>query len=172
MQAPPSPAYPASPAYPQSPAYPASPALLGRQQSGQGPVGGPGDVFGAAPRPPLVPPPGAALIEELDQKVMVQLGDGSKIIGILRSIDVHGNFVLEHTVLRHSCNKLYHDEPRGLEVIRGENVVLMGRVDPEREAQAGLEWVSLEKVRKAQEEERIADQMVGKIERQLDFLDL
>jgi U6 snRNA-associated Sm-like protein LSm1 len=119
-----------------------------------------------------VPPPGAALIEELDQRVMVQLGDGSTIIGILRSIDVHGNFVMEATVQRHSCNKLYHDEKRGLELIRGENVVLMGRMDPEREAAAGLEWVSKEKVVKAQEEERIADQMAGNIERQLDFLDL
>ena len=60
---------------------------------------------------------------------------------------------------RHSCNKLYHDEARGLELIRGENVVLMGRLDPEREAQAGLEWASKERVLKAQEEERIADQM-------------
>jgi U6 snRNA-associated Sm-like protein LSm1 len=119
-----------------------------------------------------VPPPGAALIEELDQKVMVQLGDGKKIIGILRSIDVHGNFVMEHTVQRHSCNRLYHDEPRGLELIRGENVVLTGRIDPEREAQAGLEWASKDRVQKAQEEERIADQMAGRIEQQLDFLDL
>ena len=119
-----------------------------------------------------MPPPGAALIEELDQKVLVHLGDGSKIIGILRSIDVHGNFVMEKTVQRHCCNKLCHDEPRGLELIRGENVVLMGRIDPEREAQAGLEWVSKETGQKAQEEERIADQMAGNIERQLDFLDL
>ena len=103
---------------------------------------------------------------------MVQLGDGRKIIGILRSIDVHGNFVMEQTVLRHACNKLYHDEPRGLELIRGENVVLMGRIDPERERNAGLQWASLETVQKALEEEKIADQMAGNIERQLDFLDL
>lgn len=31
-----------------------------------------------------VPPPGAALVEELDKRLLVQLRDGRKIVGILR----------------------------------------------------------------------------------------
>lgn len=31
-----------------------------------------------------VPPPGAALVEELDKCLLVQLRDGRKIVGILR----------------------------------------------------------------------------------------
>lgn len=121
--------------------------------------------------PPLVPPPGAALVEELDQLVMVQLGDGSTIIGVLRTIDVHGNLVLENAKTRHVCLGMYHDESRGgVEVIRGENVVLMGRIDPERDMR--LERVSKERIDKAKEEERLAAQMAGNIQRQFDFLEL
>lgn len=42
-----------------------------------------------------VPPPGMAIVEELDKKMMVQLRDGRKIIGILRSFDQFANLVLE-----------------------------------------------------------------------------
>lgn len=121
--------------------------------------------------PPLVPPPGAALIEELDQLVMVQLGDGTKLIGVLRTIDVHGNLVLENAKTRHVCLGMFHDESRGgIEIIRGENVVLMGRIDPERDMR--LEHVSKERIDKAKEEERLAAQMAGNIQRQFDFLEL
>ena len=126
-----------------------------------------------APSPGLVPPPGAALVEELDRTVMVQLGDGVKLIGVLRTVDVHGNLVLEHVKTRHVSTSMYHDEPRGgIELIRGENVVLMGRIDPEKEARMGLEHVSKEEIKKAQEDERLAAQMAGRIQRQFDFLDL
>ena len=42
-----------------------------------------------------VPPPGLALVEELDKLLMVQMRDGRKIIGILRSFDQFANLVLE-----------------------------------------------------------------------------
>lgn len=42
-----------------------------------------------------VPPPGVAIVEELDKKLLVQLRDGRKIIGILRSFDQFANLVLE-----------------------------------------------------------------------------
>ncbi len=34
-----------------------------------------------------VPPPGTALVEELDKRLLVQLRDGRKLVGILRSFD-------------------------------------------------------------------------------------
>ena len=42
-----------------------------------------------------VPPPGVAIVEELDKMLMVQLRDGRKVIGILRSFDQFANLVLE-----------------------------------------------------------------------------
>lgn len=42
-----------------------------------------------------VPPPGLAIVEELDKLMLVQLRDGRKIIGILRSFDQFANLVLE-----------------------------------------------------------------------------
>ena len=34
----------------------------------------------------VVPPPGAALVEDLDKRLLVQLRDGRKLIGILRHV--------------------------------------------------------------------------------------
>jgi hypothetical protein len=46
-----------------------------------------------------VPPPGVSIVEELDKRLMVQLRDGRKVIGILRSFDQFANLVLESTWL-------------------------------------------------------------------------
>jgi small nuclear ribonucleoprotein (snRNP)-like protein len=45
-----------------------------------------------------VPPPGMALVEELDKTLLIQLRDGRKLIGIMRSFDQFANIVLEGTV--------------------------------------------------------------------------
>ena len=42
-----------------------------------------------------IPPPGLALVEELDRSLMVQLRDGRKVLGTLRSFDQFANLVLE-----------------------------------------------------------------------------
>lgn len=42
-----------------------------------------------------IPPPGIAIVEELDKSLMVQLRDGRKVIGVLRSFDQFANLVLE-----------------------------------------------------------------------------
>ena len=42
-----------------------------------------------------VPLPGVAIVEELDKLLMVQLRDGRKVIGVLRSFDQFANLVLE-----------------------------------------------------------------------------
>ena len=42
-----------------------------------------------------VPPPGLALVLELDKPLLVQLRDGRKVVGTLRSFDQFANLVLE-----------------------------------------------------------------------------
>ena len=44
-----------------------------------------------------VPLPGVAIVEELDKLLMVQLRDGRKVLGILRSFDQFANLVLVGT---------------------------------------------------------------------------
>lgn len=76
---------------------------------------------------------GTALVEELDKKLLVQLRDGRKIIGFLRSFDQFANLVLETAVERIVVGSLYAEVQLGLYVVRGENVVLLGEVDEARD---------------------------------------
>lgn len=91
------------------------------------------------PGPPPVPqlPPqmfttAAQLLDLTDKKLMVVLRDGRKLIGVLRSWDQFGNLVLQDTVERqfvHSEGKaLWADIERGLFLVRGENVSLLGEI--------------------------------------------
>lgn len=61
---------------------------------------------------------------------MVVLRDGRKLVGVLRSWDQFANLVLQDTV-----EKVYAEEartfssvPRGLFLVRGENVLLLGEI--------------------------------------------
>ena len=65
----------------------------------------------------------ASLIEELDKKLMVLLRDGRTLIGYLRSVDQFANLVLHKTIERIHVGNEYGDIPRGIFVVRGENVV-------------------------------------------------
>ena len=65
----------------------------------------------------------ASLIEEIDKKLMVLLRDGRTLIGYLRSVDQFANLVLHRTIERIHVGSEYGDIPRGIFVVRGENVV-------------------------------------------------
>ncbi|KAH9804703.1 U6 snRNA-associated Sm-like protein LSm1 [Citrus sinensis] len=67
------------------------------------------------------------------EKILVLLRDGRKLLGLLRSFDQFANVVLEGACERIIVGDLYCDIPLGLYVIRGENVVLIGELDLEKE---------------------------------------
>jgi U6 snRNA-associated Sm-like protein LSm1 len=71
----------------------------------------------------------ASLIEDVDKQLMVILRDGKTLIGYLRSIDQYANLLLSNTIERIYVGNKYGDIPRGVNIIRGENVVLIGEVD-------------------------------------------
>ncbi|GAB4817054.1 hypothetical protein N2152v2_004100 [Parachlorella kessleri] len=122
-----------------------------------------------------VPPPGLAIVEELDKTLLVQLRDGRKIIGILRSFDQFANLVLEGTQCareRIIVGSQYGEIPLGLHILRGENVVLMGEIDEARDPPAGLTQVSEAEIKQAQKAEREAEKMKGLMRARFDFLDL
>ncbi|KAG9656921.1 hypothetical protein KCU98_g12574, partial [Aureobasidium melanogenum] len=96
--------------------------------------------LGGGQMPPPIPqlPPqmfttAAQLLDLTDKKLMVSLRDGRKLIGVLRSWDQFGNLVLQDTVERLFAQNLYADVDRGLFLVRGENVLLLGEIDLDRD---------------------------------------
>ncbi|KAI1728734.1 LSM domain-containing protein [Ditylenchus destructor] len=95
--------------------------------------------------------PGAvSLLDQLDKKLMVVLRDGKTLIGYLRTIDQFANLVLHETLERIYIGKFYGDIPRGIFLIRGENVVLAGEIDENQPCT--LTQVSLEEILRMQNE--------------------
>lgn len=64
------------------------------------------------------------------EKLLVILRDGRKLVGVLRSWDQFANLVLQETVERVYAEgaKKYATIPRGLYLVRGENVLLLGEI--------------------------------------------
>lgn len=63
-----------------------------------------------------------------EEKLMVLLRDGRTLIGYLRCVDQFANLVLHKTIERIHVGKEYGDIPRGIFIVRGENVVLLGEI--------------------------------------------
>ncbi|KAK0506131.1 Sm-like ribonucleoprotein [Armillaria luteobubalina] len=88
-----------------------------------------------------------ALVDCVDRKMLVILRDGRKLQGVLRSYDQFANLVLEDTVERIYHGNAFAEFPRGLFLIRGENVVLLGEIDLDKEDEVPLrqvDYVTLE----------------------------
>ncbi|KAK8247395.1 hypothetical protein HDK77DRAFT_374849 [Phyllosticta capitalensis] len=75
----------------------------------------------------------AQLLDLTDKKLMVSLRDGRKLIGVLRSWDQFANLVLQDTVERIYVQNLYADINRGIFLVRGENVLLLGEIDLDKD---------------------------------------
>jgi U6 snRNA-associated Sm-like protein LSm1 len=98
----------------------------------------------------------AHLIDEVDKKLMVLLRDGRTLIGYLRCVDQFANLVLHGTIERIHVGNEYGDIPRGVFIIRGENVVLLGEIDRERENTLPLKEVTVDEILDAQRREQEA----------------
>nr|XP_023013300.1 U6 snRNA-associated Sm-like protein LSm1 [Leptinotarsa decemlineata] len=96
----------------------------------------------------------AHLLDELDKKLMVLLRDGRTLIGYLRSVDQFANLVLHQTIERIHVGKEYGDIPRGVFIVRGENVVLLGEIDSSREVELPLTQVSVDDILDSQRKEQ------------------
>lgn len=74
------------------------------------------------------------------EKLLLVLRDGRKLIGILRSWDQFANLVLTSTTERYFVTspppvseRLFADIPRGTYLVRGENVLLLGEIDLDKD---------------------------------------
>ncbi|EPE27318.1 Sm-like ribonucleoprotein [Glarea lozoyensis ATCC 20868] len=89
--------------------------------------------------PPQMFTTAAQLLDLTDKKLMVALRDGRKLIGVLRSWDQFANLVLQSTIERifipptPSTPGYYADFPRGIFLVRGENVLLLGEIDLDKD---------------------------------------
>ncbi|KAF2464929.1 uncharacterized protein BDR25DRAFT_271175 [Lindgomyces ingoldianus] len=88
----------------------------------------------------------AMLLDLVDKKITVLLRDETEFIGILRSYDQYGNLVLTEVVQRWSAaNPEWENDNTlrkwliadvrqpGVQIVRGENVMIAGTVDLDRE---------------------------------------
>jgi len=105
------------------------------------PGGGPNQLSQAPPPAPVgvpqLPPQmfttAAQLLDLTDKKLLLVLRDGRKLIGVLRSWDQFANLVLQDTVERIFVRDLYADIKRGIYLVRGENVLLLGEIDLDKD---------------------------------------
>lgn len=101
----------------------------------------------------------ASLIDDVDKQLMVLLRDGRTFIGYLRSIDNYANLLLSSSFERIHVGNKYGDIPRGVFIVRGENVVLIGEVDFSLPQKVQMERVEpnvileLQKLEKAKQDE-------------------
>ncbi|KAI5308988.1 SM-like, degradation of cytoplasmic mRNAs and positively regulates transcription initiation [Ascosphaera atra] len=87
--------------------------------------------------PPQLPPQmfttAAQLLNLTDKKLVLSLRDGKKLVGILRSWDQFANLVFQDTVERIYAGNLYAEQKRGIYIVRGENVLLLGEIDLDKD---------------------------------------
>ena len=102
-------------------------------------------------------PDTTALVNEVDKRQLVVLRDNRMYVGVLRSFDQFANIVLEHCHERIYVGSSYGDVPVGLFIIRGENVMLLGRLDPEREEQLDEQFkIPMEEIVRMRQEQNAA----------------
>ncbi|RDA86479.1 hypothetical protein CP532_3586 [Ophiocordyceps camponoti-leonardi (nom. inval.)] len=133
-------------------------------------------VPGGGPQPlPQLPPQmfttAAQLLDLTDKKLMVVLRDGRKLIGVLRSWDQFANLILQSTTERLFAvrpndsdpegepQRLYADVLHGVFLVRGENVLLLGEIDLDKDDDPppGYDVADFETVKKLAEERKAAD---------------
>ncbi|KAG5983598.1 hypothetical protein E4U55_007768 [Claviceps digitariae] len=128
---------------------------------------------GLAQAPSQLPPQmfttAAQLLDLTDKKLMVVLRDGRKLIGILRSWDQFANLVLQSTTERifaftSGCDAAapqgyFADIEHGIFLVRGENVLLLGEIDLDKDDDPppGFEPAELHIVKKLAEERKALD---------------
>ncbi|KAI1817122.1 Sm-like ribonucleoprotein [Poronia punctata] len=130
------------------------------------------------PQPQQLPPQmfttAAQLLDLTDKKLLLVLRDGRKLIGILRSWDQFANLVLQSTVERifatisepnsPAPRGLFADKLHGIFLVRGENVLLLGEIDLDKDDDPppGYERADYDFVEKLSKEQKAAEKIKEK----------
>lgn len=76
----------------------------------------------------------------------LSLRNGRTLFGVLRSFDSYGNLVVQETVERIYLEGKYAEADRGVLIIRGENLALLGEIDLAKEEELEAKHAELEKI--------------------------
>ncbi|KAK9782917.1 putative U6 snRNA-associated Sm-like protein LSm1 [Seiridium cardinale] len=125
--------------------------------------------------PPQMFTTAAQLLDLTDKKLLICLRDGRKLTGILRSWDQFANLVLQSTIERiyaplpdaaedSPVKGYYADKTHGIFLVRGENVLLLGEIDLDKDDETPAdfeekEWKVVEKLAK---EKKVTDKVKEK----------
>lgn len=126
----------------------------------------------------------AQLLDLTDKKLIVVLRDGRKVLGVLRTWDQFANLILQNAVERTflppasfapetspetaaaaaAGHGLYADIPRGTYLVRGENVLLLGEIDIDRddETPPGYDAIDAEVMAELAKTKKAADKVAEK----------
>ncbi|KAK8134675.1 small nuclear ribonucleoprotein (LSM1) [Apiospora sp. TS-2023a] len=120
--------------------------------------------------PPQMFTTAAQLLDLTDKKLLICLRDGRKLTGILRSWDQFANIVLQSTIERiyaplpdateaSPVKGYYADKPHGIFLVRGENVLLLGEIDLDKDddTPAGYEMADFKAVERMAKEKKATD---------------
>lgn len=113
----------------------------------------------------------AAIVGSVDRKIFVLLRDGRNVFGILRTFDQFANLVLQDTVERiylpqsGDKNARFAQVPRGVFMVRGENVVMFGELDIDKEddhltTMQQIGYAEAEREFRQRQSARVADEKV------------
>lgn len=114
----------------------------------------------------------AAIVGSVDRKIFVLLRDGRSVFGILRTFDQFANLVLQDTLERiylppkdAQSPERFAEVPRGVFMVRGENVVMLGELDIDREDfhlydREQISFEEAEKELNARQQQRVRDEKV------------
>eukprot|EP00049_Salpingoeca_infusionum_P004991 m.86855 g.86855 ORF g.86855 m.86855 type:complete len:126 (+) comp12817_c0_seq3:167-544(+) len=83
----------------------------------------------------------ANLLDELDKRVICTLRDGITFVGVLRTVDEFGNIVLHNAVERITIDRQYGEQDRGIVLVRGDNISMLGELGDETQMRATLQEV-------------------------------
>lgn len=112
----------------------------------------------------------AAIVGSVDRKIFVLLRDGRSVFGILRTFDQFANLVLQDTWERiylppasQGGRERFAEVSRGVFMVRGENVVMLGELDIDREDEHLYEreqiaFEAAEAELKARQQQRVRDE--------------
>lgn len=64
----------------------------------------------------------------ISERILVVLRDGRTLIGVLRSVDQFANLILHQAVERIHVGSNYGDIPRGVFLVRGDNITIIGEI--------------------------------------------
>lgn len=102
----------------------------------------------------------AAIVGSVDRKVFVLLRDGRILFGVLRTFDQYANLILQHTIERiYLKDNKYSEKDHGVFMIRGENVVMLGEVNIDKEdypleQMERIEWKEAREIKELENEQR------------------